>query len=422
MTQHIFRQAALARLASPEQLDRPSQLVRTRGWIALAVLAATIVAASVWAFLAKAPVKVAAAGILFDQGQLMELVSVTPGRIVKLNLEPGRLVQAGEVIAELGRPEIELDLAKTHADLADARDRLEQLQKFHAENETRELQAEEARLVTAAQSQAHVTRRIDLLEEKIVSVTDLLKRKLLLRDRLIETELELSTARERLSQIEDERRLIALRRLERESKTRLALLDEQLKINEFDRRSKRLEAQLAEERSVRSSHAGKVAEIKVASGDVVAAGAKLATLVRAGSDEPGVTALMYVSPRDGRRIEKGMTAEIVPSTIRKEEFGFVAGVVEDVADVAATTEGMRSVLKNEQLVAKLSGEGAPIAVRVRLQGDPSTASGLSWSSSNGPAQRVASGTLLDGSVVVERVPLITLIAPGLDAFVFGRGK
>ena len=92
----------------------------------------------------------------------------------------------------------------------------------------------------------------------------------------------------------------------------------------------------------------------------------------------------------------------------------VSGVVSEVSDVAATKEGMTSALKNEQLVAKLSGEGAPIAVKVLLDEDSTTASGLNWSSSKGPAQRIPAGTLLDGAIVVERVAILTLLAPSLD--------
>ena len=205
-----------------------------------------------------------------------------------------------------------------------------------------------------------------------------------------------------------------LRRLERDSKTKLALLDEQLKISELERRLKRLEAQIEQETAVRSSSKGRVAEIKVAPGDVLPAGARLMTLIRDAPEGTDLTAIMYVSPVDGRRVEKGMKIEIVPSTVRKEEYGYASGVVVTVADVAATAEGMRSVLKNEQLVAKLSGEGAPIAIEVRLEGDAATPSGLKWSSSKGPPQRIASGTLLDAKIVVDRVPVINLVAPALD--------
>ena len=413
MSRQIFRQAALNRLASPEHLDRPSQLVRPRAWLALAVLLFAAAGTAAWSINARAPVKVAGHGILFDPGLLMDVMSGSAGRIIELQLAAGVEVRAGDVIARLGRPELLLDLDKTRADIADARNRLAAVENFQEESERREDQAEAARLVTIAASQKHVKRRVALLEEKIASVQSLLQRKLLVRDRLIETELELATARERVAQLDDETKLIEMRRLERQSKNRLTLLDERLKLQELERRLARLEAQFGQEEAIRSPHSGRVAEVKIAVGDVVANGAPLATLVRTEDVDSDVVALIYVSPRDGRRIRTGMKAEIVPTTAKKEEFGFVLGEVEDVSDVAATIEGMRSVLKNDQLAAKLAGEGAPIAVRVRLEKDHEAPSGLRWSSSKGPPQTIPSGTLLDAAVIVERIPILSLLAPGL---------
>jgi hypothetical protein len=44
MTRQIYRQAALDRLASPEQLDRPYKLVGSLGWLLLLGLFAVILA------------------------------------------------------------------------------------------------------------------------------------------------------------------------------------------------------------------------------------------------------------------------------------------------------------------------------------------------------------------------------------------
>ncbi len=415
MARQIFRQAALGRLAAPEQLDRPSQLVRPRAWIALTALLFAAASTVIWSINARAPVKVTGQGILFDPGLLMDVMSGSAGRIVELDLDAGSDVRAGDVIARIGRPELQLDLEKTRADIADARARLSVVERFHEENEKREALAEAARLTTIDASQTHVKRRAALLEEKVASVQSLLQRRLLVRDRLIETELELATARERIAQLDDEARLIEIRRLERQSKNQMSLLDERLKIAELERRLARLEAQLGQEQTIVSPHSGRVAEVKVAVGDVVANGAPLATLIRTENNTSDAIALIYVSPRDGRRIRKGMTVEVVPTTAKKEEFGFIPGEVEDVSAVAATIEGMRSILKNEQLAAKLAGEGAPIAVRVRLEKDPEAPSGLRWSSSRGPAQAIPSGTLLDAAVVVERIRVLSLLAPGLGA-------
>lgn len=414
MSQEIFRKAAFERLASPEQLDRVSQLVRPRGWIAFGAMLAVVVAAAMWGMVARAPVKVDARGIIFQEGILLDVASVTAGRIVELNLKLGSRVSEGDIIARLARFEIELDLQKTHSDLADARSRFVELRAFYADDEGRETIAEKARIDTIQDTQAQVVRRVSLLEEKVDSIRTLFDRKLVIRDRLLEAELDLANARERVLQLENEKKTIALRRLERESKTRFALLDEQLKINELERRLKRQEAQLSEEQFIRSPHAGRVVEIKANMGDVVSPGTQLVTLMREGAGGEGVIALMYVSPGDGRRVERGMPVEVVPSTVQKTEFGFIRGSVEGVSDVASTVEGMRNILKNEQLVQRLSGDGAPIAVQVRLERDPRTVTGLRWSSSEGPNRPITVGTLLSGAIVVDTVPVISLLAPGLD--------
>lgn len=422
MTRQIFREAALRRLGNADRLDRPSRLVRPQAWLALAVLIAGCGGALAWTLAARAPVKVNGQGILFEEGLLMDVVAAVPGRIAELMLEPGATVRTGQLIARIDRPDLDLDIAKARADLNDSRSRYVEIERFHRENEAREVQTEEARLESLKVSQRHVARRVQLLEEKAKGIQDLSQRNLVVRDRLIEAELELANARERFSQLDDEGKLLAMRRQERQSKMRLALLDEQMKVNEIERRLGRLEGQRKDEQSIVSAHDGRVAEVKVSRGDVVAAGTPLATLIRANQPGAGAVALVYVSARDGRRIRKGMATEIVPTITLKEEYGFISGQVEEVSDVASTAQGMRAVLKNEQLAAKLAGDGAPIAVRVRLDVDAETATGLKWSASKGPPQRIPTGTLLASAIVVDRVPILALLAPGLDRLAVGDGR
>ena len=195
-----------------------------------------MVAAAAWGVVAKAPVKVDARGIVFQEGILLDIASVTAGRIVDLNLKLGSHVAEGDIVARLARFEIELDLQKTRSDLSDVRNRFAGLRAFYVDDEDRETIAEKARLDIIQDTQTQVVRRVSLLEKKVDSVRSLLDRRLVIRDRLIEAELELANARERVLQFENEKKTIALRRLERESKTRFMLLDEQLKINELQRR------------------------------------------------------------------------------------------------------------------------------------------------------------------------------------------
>ncbi len=178
---------------------------------------------------------------------------------------------------------------------------------------------------------------------------------------------------------------------------------------------KRLRGRLDEDRVITSPHAGRVVEVKVNRGDVVAAGTAIAMLAPLGSEAADTLGVIYVDPADGKRILPGMQAEIVPSIYRREEYGFIRAEVVSVSPVPATVEGMRGVIKNERLVAQLSGGGAPFEVRVHFKGSAKTASGLEWSSSVGPPSPIAAGNLIEAAVLVERKPIGNLIVPGLDS-------
>ena len=68
MAKQIFRQAALDRLASPEQLDRPYRLVSAPVWMGLAVAIGATFLAVGWAAFATAPVKVEGGTVFIDLG------------------------------------------------------------------------------------------------------------------------------------------------------------------------------------------------------------------------------------------------------------------------------------------------------------------------------------------------------------------
>ncbi len=413
MSRQIFRQSALERLASPEQLDRPYRLVRLPAWIILGILVVAMSAAAAWAFVTQAPVKVESRGIVLQRGGLLEIVADAPGRIDQLLLEPGQMVSAEQVVARFQRSELERELGRERAELADARNRLAELEAFYAESAERERHAEEARLQTISETRSFVERRRELVERKLQAITKLVEQRVVVNDRLLEAELELTNARERLSGLDDEAKVIALRRLERESKHRLAIIDEKLKASQLEHRVARTQARLEQDRVAKSAHSGLVVEIKVNRGDVVAAGTPIATLMGAGETEE-IFGLLYVAPVDGKRVQPGMTVEVTPSTVRRVEYGFIVGKVTSVSPIPATIEGMRSVLKNEQLVTQLSGTGAPFEVRVSFLKDTSTGSGLKWSSSRGPAGALHASTLLDAKIVVDRIPLINLVIPGMS--------
>jgi hypothetical protein len=101
MSQKIFRQAALDKLATPEELDKMIQVTNLRGWIALGGLTLIVVAALVWSILGSLPTVVKAGGVLIRQDGIQDIVLPNGGLISNLNLQPGDQVNQGQVIAQV---------------------------------------------------------------------------------------------------------------------------------------------------------------------------------------------------------------------------------------------------------------------------------------------------------------------------------
>jgi hypothetical protein len=99
MAQKIFRQAALDKLATPEELDKMIQVTNLKGWIALAGLTLVVVAALAWSILGGIPTVVKATGVLVRQGGIQEIQTPDDGQISGLSLKPGDPVKEGQFIA-----------------------------------------------------------------------------------------------------------------------------------------------------------------------------------------------------------------------------------------------------------------------------------------------------------------------------------
>lgn len=412
MAKQIFRQPTLERLASPEKLDTPARLVGAPGWLVLLGFIIALGFGGVWSLSVQAPVSVTAQGILIDRAGLVEVSADRSGRLEVLDLTPGAVVEAGAIVARMGQADLQRDLVATAAKLADARQRQERFETFFAEQKAREAQSDKARRGTIENTLAVLQERVVLLDERVATTAELFRKQVVVQDRLLLAQVAAADARERVSALEEEALRLGLAAVERESERRIRMLDEALAVEEAERDVERLTARLADQQVIRTTHAGRVVEVKVNAGDVIARGDALATLTPIDS-EGELEAILYASPGEGKRITAGMVAEVSPSAVEREVFGFIVAEVLSVSPLPATPEGMRRTLRNDQLVAQLSAGGAPIEARVRLK-LAETPTGFEWSASNGPSRGVGAGSLIKGKVIVDEVPVIDLLVPGLS--------
>jgi len=108
-----------------------------------------------------------------------------------------------------------------------------------------------------------------------------------------------------------------------------------------------------------------------------------------------------------------MLIEIVPSTVKREAYGYLIGRVTYVSDFPATPQGMLRVLKNSKLVEALSGQDAPYEIHADLIPNASNPTHYEWSSSSGPPIRLQSGTLATAQIVLAHRRPIELVLPQL---------
>lgn len=418
MNKPIFREASLERLSTPEQLDQVMKVTSPIAWIALIALAAVIVGGVVWGVLGKVPIKVSGKGILISPGGVMDVISASQGRVIRFAIHPGDRVEEGQVVAHVAQPDIQTEMEATRSELEETISQYNQIKEFHVRDMASQKALFEKKRIGLTQKQGFLADRLKWLKERESYESELREKGLVDRKRVIDTKIEINTAHEGMAAIQSEMRQNEIDESTLEIQRERELIELELKVNNLNRRVAGLEEKLARNSTVTSPYSGYVAELKVNAGEMVEPGKALFTLIppsRASAKEGGdLIATLYVSPEDGKKVRAGMEAQIAPSTVKQEEYGFIQGLVRGVAEIPSSEEGMLRTLKNKALVQELSGGGAPFEVSVELKRDPNSPSGFLWSSSRGPEVDINSGTLCEGTLTVREVRLISLVIPALE--------
>jgi HlyD family secretion protein len=170
---------------------------------------------------------------------------------------------------------------------------------------------------------------------------------------------------------------------------------------------------MAIQSSVESPYDGQVIEMKAVPGSLVAAGSPILSIQPQGNS---LEVLVYLPSLQAKAVQAGMAAEISPSTVKREEFGFIRGKVVYAGEFPASSDLLMRNFQNDMLVRSIMAGGPVTELRVTLERDPASMSGYKWSSSRGPAITISSGTLCTVQVITRRQPQVSLLFP------FFKGK
>lgn len=406
----IFRKVALERLSSPEQLDQLLQVTNPKGWLALGALGALLVSSLAWGIWGAIPTEASGEGILLRRGGVSDLVAPGAGQIEEVLVGVGDVIAKGQPVARIRQEELQRQIADTQAKLTDLRGELQERQGYAREQERlreRDLGQQRANLVLSMRG---LETDISLLNERLRDQEALLADGLVTKQTVVGTRQELNAKTEQLAAQRLELSSLDLKRLDSAQQTGQELETRQRALREVELQIRELQAKLKQNVNILSPHAGRVLEVLVDRGAVVNPGSAVLSL-EVISEE--LVAVLFVPASTGKRVQPGMTVQVSPSTVKREEYGSMLGKVTRAAEFPATARGMTRLLGNEALVTKLMEAGPLIQVDVSLQTDPATPTGYRWSSSRGPTLEISSGTLARGSVIVKEDRPISLVIPTL---------
>ena len=416
MRKGVFRQTSIERLSSPEQLDQLMQVTTSKSWIALTALTGLLVAAIVWGVLGHIPTRVQGTGVLIKTGGVYDIVPLASGQLTDLAVRPGDMVREGQVVARIDQPMLLERLKQAHERLDDLKTRHSRLAHFGENDVALQSELASRQEQTLQQSIQSTEAQITWLEGRIDSQEALEAEGILTEQQVNQTRQQLQAARERAEQLRHERKQVSIRELSVQNQRQQERFASELQIRDVEREIAQLEEQVEMSTRVESPYTGRILEVMAEVGTLINQGHPVMRLDRIGDDIQDLEAVLYLPIIEGKKVQPGMEVQIAPSTIKREEHGFMLGTVTRVSDFPATSEGMLRTLKNGQLVQALAGGGAPYETYATLQVDPATFSGYKWSSSRGPDTRIQSGTLCTASITVEKQRPIELVLPVLRRF------
>jgi HlyD family secretion protein len=409
----VFRKVSLDRLSSPEQLDQLMQVANAKGWLALASVGVLLGLAIVWSVVGSIPDRVSGQGILLRSGGVFEVVSQSEGRVVDLPIRVGDLITEGQVIARLAQPELTEKIRVARGRVAELGAQSKQMEELLERDAQVQSTAQAQRRRDTEQSIAAAEVLAASLRERITAQEQLVTQGLLTRQVLMATKQEHEQIRERIRVSRSQIAQMGVERLQTEGQHRQQLWASRNQLREAERELRQLESDVDLQSTVTTPYSGRVLEVMAEQGGLSERGQPILTVSLTGKAVKNLEAVVYIPSAQGKRIQPGMVIEIVPSTVRRESYGYLLGRVTYVSDFPATPQGMLRVLKNSKLVDRLSGQDAPYEVHADLIPDPDNTSQYRWSSSQGPPIRLQSGTVATAQVVVQSRRPILMVLPQL---------
>jgi HlyD family secretion protein len=375
--QNLFRKAALDKLASPERLDVLMHVAAPRDSIAKWTAAALFAAVVLWGIFGSIPERIPGQGQLQGGGGTQQIQSPGEGLLTTITVADNSNVKEGQLIATISGvglqqstqaaesryQEAERQAMVTRTTTAGQIADLES-KRVTFENQLRDRQAEFARKEPLVKSGDLPGKDL----ESIRSQMDFIK------SAIADLDVQIATHRTSITNAD--------------SMVRQAFIDLQQAKNT-----------VANVTQVTSATTGRVTRVYRQQGDRVSKGDVLAD-VEITSKDQAMEIVAFVPASYGQRVKSGDLVQVTVAGIRREDSGFLRGVVTFVSPALVPADRVAAVTKETKQ------EGASYELKIAPVLDPTTISGYAWSTGKGPPQQFSGAVPVTIDVEVgSRTPM-----------------
>ena len=314
MAAPIFRESALERLNSPEQLDEAIRITSPTSRLAALGLLAVVGSAVAWSIFGTVPTRVNGDGIIvYRDAEAHKAVAEAPGLLKELLIKPADQMSEGQVVAIILKPELDVQISSARAELAEL-----EVERTTLANQ-RDTQLDDLRRYLAKRTQelqkriAQSRERADFLTITLDEQKKLLERGFTTRHTVDDAQSKLFQATQDINTATSELTQLTLTEQEKKDSwlERISQVDRRLLLQRhtLDELVEKLEVGS----KIISPSAGVVEQITAASGSYLAAGQAVAIIT---STSKELEAKIFVAAADAKLIKPGMAVQV--SRDRKE--------------------------------------------------------------------------------------------------------
>jgi len=406
----MFRQVSLARLESPDQLDQILRVTDSKAWVGLAALFLLLATAVFWGFTGSIVTTAKGQGLIVRRGGVLNVVTNEAGLVNTVNVKVGDKIRANQVIATVSQPVLVDKMKTLQQSLAEAKREQDQMMETGKESVQLQLNALARQRDNTEREITELAEQAKLASEQITVQEQLFAKGLVTKQAAVQAQQKLVSIEDQSAAMKASLLQLDAQRFALESQPRRDNAQAHERISAMEKELEAVEQQLSLAQNVTSPYGGEVLELEVFPGSAVSSGQAIISIQ---PDSRNLELLAYIPSIEAKDTKVNMEVQISPTTIKREEFGFLKGQVMYASDFPATPAALMRNFENGLLVNSLTSSGPVNEVQVALDEDPTTPSGFRWSTSRSPDVKLTSGTLCTVEIVTRRQKPISWVFPYL---------